>query len=120
MSALGIALSSFLGAVLSALGMGGGGILLIYLTAYLGIAQQTAQGINLVFFLPVAVVAIAIHAKHRLIRWRAALPCILTGLCGVWLGSRIALGMDADLLGKCFGAFLLVIGIRELRIKPKG
>ena len=83
-----IALASFFGAVLSALGMGGGGILLIYLTAYVGMQQQTAQGINLVFFIPVAIVAVCIHAKHKLLRWKVVLPCILVGLAGVWLGSR--------------------------------
>lgn len=112
-----IALASFLGAVLSALGMGGGGILLIYLTAYAGMQQQAAQGINLVFFVPVAVVAIFLHAKHGLIRWRMVLPCALPGLLGVWLGSRVALSMDASLLRKLFGGFLLLIGLRELFFK---
>lgn len=118
MNGVWIALASFFGAVLSALGMGGGGILLIYLTAYAGMPQQAAQGINLVFFLPVAAVAIWIHARSKLVRWRVAGPCILVGLGGVWLGSRIALGMDPQLLGKCFGGFLLAIGIRELLAKP--
>lgn len=118
MNWLGIALASFFGAVLSALGMGGGGILLIYLTAYAGMAQQAAQGVNLVFFIPVATVAIVIHAKNKLIRWRVVLPCVVVGLAGVWLGARLALGMDSALLGKLFGGFLLIIGIRELLVKP--
>lgn len=119
MNWVGIALASFFGAVLSALGMGGGGILLIYLTVYLGVQQQPAQGINLVFFIPVAVVAICIHAKHKLIRWRVVLPCVALGLLGVWGGSRIALALDSHLLSKLFGGFLLVIGIRELFTKGK-
>ena len=118
MNWLGIALASFFGAVLSALGMGGGGILLIYLTAYAGMAQQAAQGVNLVFFIPVATVAIVIHAKNKLICWRVVLPCVVVGLAGVWLGARLALGMDSALLGKLFGGFLLIIGIRELLVKP--
>lgn len=111
-------LASFFGAVLSALGMGGGGILLIYLTVYAGMRQQAAQGINLLFFIPVAVVALIIHAKNHLIAWRMVWPCVLVGLAGVWLGSRIALGMDPVLLGRLFGGFLLIIGVRELFTKP--
>lgn len=118
MNWIGIALSSFFGAVLSALGMGGGGILLIYLTAYVGMQQQAAQGINLAFFIPIGTVAICIHAKHKLIRWRAVLPCVALGLPGVWLGARFALRMDAGLLGKLFGGFLFLIGVRELLARP--
>lgn len=118
MSWLLIAFTSFFGAVLSALGMGGGGILLIYLTAYAGMRQQAAQGVNLLFFIPVAIVALCIHAKNRLIRWRVVWPCVLVGLAGVWVGARIALAMDPTLLGKLFGGFLLIIGVRELLAKP--
>lgn len=118
MSWLFTVLASFFGAVLSALGMGGGGILLIYLTAYAGMRQQAAQGVNLLFFIPVAIVALLIHAKNHLICWRMVWPCVIVGLGGVWLGSRIALAMDPTLLGKLFGGFLLIIGVRELLTKP--
>ena len=110
-------LASFFGAVISALGMGGGGILLIYLTVYLGMSQLEAQGINLVFFLPVAAVALCIHAKHKLIRWKVVLPFVALGLPGVWLGAWLAQKVGSELLSKLFGGFLLIIGIRELLSK---
>ena len=106
--------ASFLGAVISALGMGGGGILLIYLTVYLGMSQLEAQGINLVFFLPVAAVALCIHAKNKLICWRVVLPFVALGLPGVWLGVQIAQQVGSERLSKLFGYFLLIIGLREL------
>ncbi len=110
-------LASFFGAVISALGMGGGGILLIYLTVYLGMSQLEAQGINLVFFLPVAAVALCVHAKHKLIRWKMVLPFVALGLPGVWLGAWLAQKVGSELLSKLFGGFLLIIGIRELSFK---
>lgn len=110
--------ASFFGAVLSALGMGGGGILLIYLTAYLGMDQLAAQGINLVFFLPVGAVALCIHAKNKLVRWRVVWPCVILGLVGVYFGSKLAMLLGSDLLSKLFGGFLLIIGVRELFAKP--
>lgn len=106
--------ASFFGAALSALGMGGGGILLIYLTAYAGVDQLAAQGINLVFFIPIAIAALIIHMKNKLVKWRIVLPCILLGLPGVALGAWLASYFGSELLRKMFGCFLLVIGLREL------
>jgi uncharacterized membrane protein YfcA len=114
------AILSFLCATLSALGMGGGGILLIYLVAYGGMDQLAAQGINLVFFIPVALVAILIHAKRGLIRWKVTLRCVALGILGVYGGYKLATMMESDLLSKLFGGFLLIIGIREIFAKPKG
>lgn len=111
-------LASFLGAVISALGMGGGGILLIYLTVYLGMSQLKAQGIHLLFFLPVAAVALVLHTKNKLIRWRVALPFAALGLPGVWFGVELAQRAGSQLLSKLFGGFLLLIGLRELFAKP--
>lgn len=106
--------ASFFGAALSALGMGGGGVFVIYLTAYLGLPQLQAQGMNLVFFLPVAAVAICFHARNKLIKWRVVLPCVLAGLPGVWLGAWLAESFSQQLLGKMFAVFLGLIGLREI------
>lgn len=111
--------ASFFGAVISALGMGGGGILIIYLTAYLGMEQLAAQGINLVFFLPVAAVAIFLHARHHLIRWKLVLPFGALGVVGVYFGAKLAARVGSGALGKLFGGFLLLIGLRELLAKKK-
>ena len=109
--------ASFLAAVLGALGMGGGSVLIIYLTAHLGLEQLEAQGINLVFFLPVAALALFFHQKNGLVRWRVALPCIALGLVGVYFGTKLAMHVDPSLLGKLFGGFLLTIGLREVFAK---
>lgn len=114
MSWIMIGLASFLSAVLGALGMGGGGILVLFLTAYAGLPQLEAQGINLVFFAPVAVVALCIHQKNKLIAWRTALPCILLGAIGVYFGAKLAMLLEQTLLSKLFGGFLMLIGLREL------
>lgn len=109
-----IIIVSFFGAALSALGMGGGGILLIYLTVYAGVDQLAAQGLNLVFFIPVAVVALIIHMKNKLVKWSIVLPGVLLGLPGVWLGARLAAYFGSEVLQKIFAVFLIIIGIREI------
>ena len=109
--------ASFFAAIIGALGMGGGSVLIIYLTVYLGLEQLEAQGVNLVFFLPVAAVALVFHQKHGLIKWRTALPCTAIGLVGVYFGQKLAMYVGSSLLGKLFGGLLLIIGLRELFAK---
>ena len=100
--------------LLGSLGMGAGAVLLLYLRVFGGAGQFEAQGINLIFFLPIAALSIVLHARNGLISWKAAGICILAGLpavlLGVWLG-----GLAGDgLLSKLFAGLLLIIGVREL------
>lgn len=100
--------------ILSAFGVGGGSLLLIYMTTFAGLSQTAAQGINLLYFLPAAGAALPFHAKNGYIEKAALLPAILAGLAGTALSSLAATAMDVDVLQKCFGGFLLLIGCREL------
>ena len=110
---------SFLSGALSSMGIGGGAVLLLYLTAFGGCEQLSAQGINLIFFLPCAAIALIIHLKNGYVKWRGALISILFGIPGVFLGSFVAGNIEPSLLKKAFAVFLLVIGIREIFSKSK-
>ena len=112
-------LIGFLAGFAGGLGVGGGGILLLYLTAFTETSQLSAQGINLVFFLPVAAVSLFIHIKNGFVNWKAALFAAFCGIPGVLFGSYIANCIEKDLLRALFAVFLLVIGIRELLRKEK-
>jgi len=107
-------IAAFFSGTAAALGIGGGGILLLYLALALQLEQLTAQGINLLFFLPCAVVSICAYTKKHLICWCAALPIALGGLLGVLLGSRLASAVSPGILSHCFGGFLILLGLREL------
>lgn len=100
--------------VLSGFGVGGGTLLLVYLTVFAGVEQQTAQGINLLYFLPAAALALPAHVKHGYVEKAAILPAVLTGLLAAGAGAFVATGMDTALLRKCFGIFLIAIGVGEL------
>lgn len=104
--------------VLSGFGVGGGTLLLIYLTAFAGLDQTTAQGINLLYFLPAAAMALPSHVKNGYVSGRTALPAILAGLAATALGAWAATTLDVTVLRKCFGVFLLCIGVMELIRKP--
>lgn len=106
-------LAGLITGILSGFGIGGGTLLLLYMTLFAGVAQHTAQGINLLYFLPTAATALPSHIKNGFIDKKAAVPAILAGLAGTGLAAWIATALDVALLRRCFGAYLLYIGIRE-------
>ena len=100
--------------VLSGFGVGGGTLLLIYLTTFAGMEQSQAQGINLLYFLPAAATALPAHIKNGYIDGKTVWPAALAGLAGTALAAWAATGLDTALLRRCFGGFLLAVGLREL------
>ena len=100
--------------VLSGFGIGGGTLLLIYMTAFTGMDQHLAQGINLLYFLPTAATALPSHIKNGFISPEIAKPAVAAGLIGTAAAAWAATALDVSLLRRFFGAYLLYIGIREL------
>lgn len=105
--------------ILSAFGIGGGSLLLIYLTTFAALDQHQAQGINLLYFLPAAAAALPAHHKNGLLDKKTILPAILAGLAAAGLAAWISNTLDTGLLRKLFGVFLLYIGLTELFRKDK-
>ena len=105
--------------IVSAWGVGGGTLLLVLLTLVLHVEQRTAQGINLLYFIPTAIAALLLHSKNHQLEWKAVLPAALCG-CATAAGfSLLAMGMELQLLRRLFGIFLLFTSISELKKKPK-
>ena len=97
--------------MIGAMGIGGGGVLIIYLTLYLGMNQLNAQGLNLLFFIPCAVIALIIHSKNSLIKWKDAMLLIVFGIIGICIGALLTSYIPENILRKIFAVFLLIIGI---------
>ena len=108
---------SFLSAILGAMGLGGGFVLLIYLTAFAGVSQFEAQSINLIFFIPVAIVALIIHTKNKLVLWKDSLVSILFGIIGVFAGFYVADLIGSDVVSWAFAGIVFFTGIKELWAK---
>ena len=100
------------GTIAAALGVGGGVIYVPALVVFFAFEQHTAQGTSLAIILPTAVVATVAHNRLGNVRWRLAVPIALAGIAAAVFGSRIALSLDADMLRRLFGAFLLVVAAR--------
>lgn len=104
---------------LAGIGVGGGSLLILWLTLVLEMAYPQARVLNLLFFLPSAVVASLFRWKQGSLRLKKVLPailagCVAAGICA-WLSSKF----DTDILKKFFGVLLLATGSRELLYKPK-
>ena len=105
--------------VISAFGIGGGSILMVWLTAVAGVEQTAAQGINLLFFLPTAGAALIFHIKRKCVCWNAVIPAIIFGCVTAAAFATLAANIDVTLLRKLFGGFLLIIGVTEI-LKKNG
>lgn len=110
-------LSTLLG-FLTGLGVGGGSLLMLWLTGAAGLDMATARGINLLFFLPGAAVSLLLRRRGG-VPWKKALPAMVCGCLTAGLGTLLSQGLDTALLRKSFGILLLLTGLRELRYRPR-
>ncbi|HZJ99593.1 MAG TPA: sulfite exporter TauE/SafE family protein [Tissierellaceae bacterium] len=106
-------LVGFLSGIISGMGIGGGTILIPSLVFFGDLSQIEAQGINLIVFIPISIVAIITHLKENNIEKEFIKPIIIGGILSAIIGSIIAVKVDEDRLGTYFGIFLLLIGIYE-------
>ena len=107
------ATAGFICGVLSGFGVGGGTLLMIYMVNFASIAQNAAQGINLLYFVPTSLTALYSHIKNKLIDWKMAVPAIISGLVFTLVSAFIATTIDVEILKKFFGAFLVLVGCYE-------
>lgn len=108
------AVVGFLTGVLASMGLGGGFILVVWLTIFEEVGQRAAQGINLLFFLPIALISLVFHLKNHLVNIKLVKKLALGGVLGAVIGTYGAQLIDNDLLRKLFAVFLLAFGLREL------
>lgn len=113
-----IAVSSVLG-FLAGIGVGGGSLLILWLTLILGMPHPQARIINLLFFLPSAIVASLFRWKQGKLDIKKVLPAIISGCIAAAAFSLLFQNIDTSILKKLFGGLLLITGVRELLYKPK-
>lgn len=113
-----LALGTVLG-FLSGIGVGGGSLLMLWLTVVLGIPPETARSINLLFFLPSALIACCFRWKQGVLEVKTVLPSIIAGCIAAGLFSWLGTLFDTALLKKLFGSLLIITGLRELFYKEK-
>ncbi len=104
---------------LSGIGVGGGTLLILWLTLVLNIESAVAREINFLFFLPAAAVSCFFRWKQGVLNWKQILPGAAAGCVATVAGTLLSAVLDTGFLKKGFGILLLVTGVRELIYKPK-
>lgn len=113
-------LAGLLSGIIGAMGLGGGAVLIIYLTLFTDTNQLKAQGINLFFFLPIALIAVVIYAFKKEIKWKKIIPLALGGILGSILGIFLSTFIGGEFLSKLFGGGLVILGLKEIICLKKG
>lgn len=104
---------------LAGIGIGGGSLLILWLTLVLNMPQNEARFLNLIFFLPTALIATFFHIRKGRIEIKILLPAIVGGCIAATVGSFLSTILDVNVLKKIFGFLLLIVGIRELIYRNK-
>jgi uncharacterized membrane protein YfcA len=104
---------------LAGLGVGGGSLLILWLTLVLGMEPSEARIINLLFFIPTAVVACFFRWKQGALDFKQVLPSVIAGILAAAGFAWLSQHMDVWLLKKLFGGLLLFTGLRELFYRPR-
>ena len=107
-------LAGLFSGIIGAMGLGGGAVLIIYLSLFTDMPQLKAQGVNLLFFIPTAVAAVTVYGIKKQIKWKIVLKFALWGLLGAAVGIYFADLLGGKLTSKLFGGLLVIMGLIEI------
>ena len=106
--------AGFLSGLIGSMGFGGGGVLIIYLAIFTNTPQITAQGTNLIFFIPCAILAAVIYFLKKQIKFKFIFPVIAGGITGSIIASNFLTFFKSEQLSYMFGVFLISIGLYSI------
>ncbi len=104
---------------LSGLGVGGGSLLILWLTLVVNMDHSIARIINLLFFIPSAIIASFFRWRQGSLNFKKILPAILVGSICAAIFSFLSSKIEIGILKKLFGILLLATGLRELFYRPR-
>ena len=109
-----IFLASFVSGLLSAMGFGSGTVLIVWLTTFMNYGQLQAQGVNLLFFIPCAALALFLLYRKGLVSKTETLPLTVGGTIGIIAGQLLLSGIPTEYLSKLFGVFIITLSLKQL------
>ena len=104
---------------LAGLGIGGGSLLILWLTLVLQMPHDSARGINLLFFIPAAIIACIMRRRQGYIQLQTVLPAAIAGCTATVFFTFISTSIDTAILKKPFGVLLIATGLKELFYRPR-
>jgi hypothetical protein len=107
-------IAGFVSGIISGMGIGGGTVLIPVLTIFAGMEQQTAQCVNLLYFIPTAVVSLIFHIKNKNVEKKDIAALIVSGVVFAMAGAFLMSFIEGTVLRKMFGWLLFIMGISEV------
>lgn len=104
---------------LAGMGIGGGSLLLLWLTQVAMMHPAHAKILNLLFYIPAALAAILPQIKARRIEVKIILPGLIAGCLSAIIASLISRTLDVTMMKKFLGLLLLAVGLREIFYRPR-
>ncbi|HXD94121.1 MAG TPA: sulfite exporter TauE/SafE family protein [Bacteroidia bacterium] len=96
-------------------GVGGGIIIVPALVYFLSFNQQMAQGTSLsILLLPTGIFAVMNYYQKGYVDWKVALIIASSFLLGGFIGSKVAISLDQNVVKKIFAAFMVLMGLKML------
>ena len=102
--------------ILSAWGVGGGTLLLLVMTLILGVPQQQAAAVNLLYFLPTAAMGVIAHKRNGLLETevlKSAIPWGTTAAASLRLAAPSSSCITRPMAVPCIMAVLWTIWRRN-------
>ncbi len=107
-------IAGIIGGIIGGMGMGGGTLTIPILTIFLSYAQLSAQGVNLIAFLPMSIIALIIHIKNHLVAFKQTWLLALVGCIFSLGGALLANHISNAVLKKLFAVFLIGLAIWQI------
>ena len=105
--------------IVTGLGMGGGSILILFLTMFMSVSQHTAQAANLIFFVPTSISAIYVYFKNKNVDTKIGIRLLFSVIIGAMLGAFLTKFVEPSNLKKYFGMFILAVGVIDIILTIK-
>ena len=102
------------------LGVGGGTLIVPFLTLAAGFSQHAAEATSLLIVLPTAIAGSLALRRRGVGDLGLALRFGLVGAAGAVLGALLALALPADTLRVVFAVFVGIVGLRFVRDGIRG
>ena len=107
-------------AVLAGLGVGSGGLYILFLTEILSLPHGQATLGNLLFFVAAVISAVCIRIRGKRLDYPFLLQILLFGAPGAYLGFLLSQNLPREVLRIILGVFLIASGILSLYNGKKG
>ncbi len=107
-------IAAFLVSILTGMGMGSAGLMVIYLSAVRNFPQLDAQGANMLLFIASTLFSLILQIVRKMIRWKTVILITLAGCVGIFFGYGVAKELDGEVIKDCFAALLILSGAISL------